>query len=102
VSGVTPVDDDTSDIWFASYIGRDDNAYTESDAQIFGQEVLRQFELDIAIWQHQRYSDLPALATAEQAGFTAVRQWAKQFYPDGIGGNAAEVQAASSGSGEAR
>ena len=33
----------------------------------------------------------PALATAEYEGFTAIRQWAKQFYPDGIGGSAAEV-----------
>jgi phenylpropionate dioxygenase-like ring-hydroxylating dioxygenase large terminal subunit len=94
VSGITPVDDGTSDIWFASYIRRDDETYSESDAQSFGNEVLRQFELDIAIWQHQRYSDPPALATAEQAGFTAIRQWAKQFYPDGKGGSAAEVYAA--------
>jgi len=50
---------------------------------------------DIEIWQHQRYSDPPALATAEYEGFTAIRNWAKQFYPDGIGGSGAEVYAAS-------
>ena len=50
---------------------------------------------DIEIWQHQRYSDPPALASNEYEGFTAIRQWAKQFYPDGIGGRAAEVYAAS-------
>ena len=49
---------------------------------------------DIHIWQHQRYSDPPALASAEFEGFTAIRNWAKQFYPDGIGGSAAEVYAA--------
>jgi hypothetical protein len=35
------------------------------------------------------------LATAEYEGFTAIRKWAKQFYPDGVGGSAAEVYAAS-------
>ena len=40
---------------------------------------------------HQRYSDPPALAGAEYEGFTAIRNWAKQFYPDGSGGSAAEV-----------
>jgi hypothetical protein len=42
--------------------------------------VIRQFEQDIEIWQHQRYSDPPALAADEYAGFTAIRKWAKQFY----------------------
>ncbi|OBI44018.1 Rieske 2Fe-2S domain-containing protein [Mycobacterium sp. E796] len=95
VQGVTPVDDYTSDVRFTAYIGKDDAAYSEADAQVFSQEVIKQFEQDIVIWQHQRYSDPPALATAEYAGFTAIRQWAKQFYPDGIGGSAAEVYAAS-------
>jgi 3-ketosteroid 9alpha-monooxygenase subunit A len=95
IQGITPVDDCTSDVRFAAYIGRNDDAYTEADAQVFSQEVIGQFEQDIAIWRHQRYSDPPALATAEYAGFTAIRQWAKQFYPDGIGGSAAEVYAAS-------
>lgn len=46
------------------------------------------------IWAHQRYSDPPALANSEQEGFTAIRSWAKQFYPDGLGGSAAELAAA--------
>ena len=102
VQGVTPVDDCTSDVRFTAYIGRADDIYGEADAQAFSQEVIRQFEQDLAIWQHQRYSDPPALATAEYDGFTAIRKWAKQFYPDGIGGSAAEVYAAAHGSGEAR
>jgi nitrite reductase/ring-hydroxylating ferredoxin subunit len=101
VQGITPVDDCTSDVRFTAYIGRDDDSYTEADAKAFSQEVIRQFEQDIAIWQHQRYSDPPALATAEYEGFTAIRRWAKQFYPDGIGGSAAEVYAAQ-GSGGTR
>ena len=31
----------------------------------------------------RRYSDPPALSRKEYAGFTALREWARQFYPDG-------------------
>ncbi|KLO28592.1 2Fe-2S ferredoxin [Mycolicibacter heraklionensis] len=98
ISAITPVDDSTSDVRFMVYIGRSphkpvDAGRAEARAAEFGREVIRQFEQDIHIWSHQRYSDPPALATAEYEGFTAIRQWAKQFYPDGIGGSAAEVYA---------
>ncbi|CAJ1496552.1 Rieske 2Fe-2S domain-containing protein [[Mycobacterium] kokjensenii] len=94
ISAITPVDDSTSDVRFMVYIGRSPSGDPERAAARgadFGREVIRQFEQDIHIWSHQRYSDPPALATAEYEGFTAIRQWAKQFYPDGIGGSAAEV-----------
>ncbi len=100
ISAITPVDESTSDVRFMVYIGRKpsrDPARAEAKAQEFGQEVIRQFEQDVHIWQHQRYSDPPALASAEFEGFTAIRNWAKQFYPDGIGGSAAEVYAAQKG-----
>src|SRR6476620_5791215 len=96
ISAITPVDDRTSDVRFMVYIGRkpgDDSARAEAKGREFGQEIIRQFTQDVDIWQHQRYSDPPALAGAEQQGFTAIRNWAKQFYPDGIGGSAAEVYA---------
>ena len=96
ISAITPVDDRTSDVRFMVYIGRrpgDDSPKAEAKARDFGDEIIRQFTQDIHIWQHQRYSDPPALAGAEQQGFTAIRNWAKQFYPDGIGGSAAEVYA---------
>ncbi|MGB3474658.1 MAG: Rieske 2Fe-2S domain-containing protein [Mycobacterium sp.] len=98
ISAITPVDESTSDVRFMVYIGRSphkpgDPDRAEARAADFGREVIRQFEQDIHIWSHQRYSDPPALATAEYQGFTAIRQWAKQFYPDGIGGSAAEVHA---------
>jgi phenylpropionate dioxygenase-like ring-hydroxylating dioxygenase large terminal subunit len=102
VQGITPVDDCTSDVRFTAYIGRAEDVYGDADAQVFSQEVIRQFEQDLLIWQHQRYSDPPALATAEYEGFTALRKWAKQFYPDGVGGSAAEVYAAMHENGETR
>ena len=102
ISAVTPVDESTSDVRFMVYIGRTPGKESavglekaHAKAAEFGLEVIRQFEQDIEIWRHQRYSDPPALATDEYAGFTAIRKWAKQFYPDGIGGSAAEVYAAS-------
>ncbi|BBA87537.1 MULTISPECIES: Rieske 2Fe-2S domain-containing protein [Mycobacterium] len=97
ISAITPVDESTSDVRFMVYIGRTpgkDPARAELKTAEFGREVIRQFKQDIQIWAHQRYCDPPALTTDELAGFTAIRRWAKQFYPDGIGGSAAEVYAA--------
>jgi phenylpropionate dioxygenase-like ring-hydroxylating dioxygenase large terminal subunit len=85
ISAITPVDEHTSDVRFTVYIGRtpgDDSANAAARAQAFGQAVIDQFLADVHIWQHQRYADRPALATAEMQGFTALRSWAKQFYPD--------------------
>jgi 3-ketosteroid 9alpha-monooxygenase subunit A len=98
ISAITPVDECTSDVRFMVYIGRmpgKDPIRAERKGLEFGGEVIRQFEQDVEIWRHQRYSDPPALAADEYAGFTAIRKWAKQFYPDGIGGSPAEVAAAS-------
>lgn len=96
ISAITPVDERTSDVRFMVYIGRkpgDDTPKAQARAQEFGQEVIRQFDQDVQIWRYQRYSDPPALANAEQQGFTAIRTWALQFYPDGLGGSAAELRA---------
>jgi hypothetical protein len=94
ISAVTPVDDRTSDVRFMVYIGRTpgrDDQRAADKARMFGEEVIRQFAQDIEIWRYQRYSDPPALATAEYEGFTAIRRWAMQFYPDGRGGSAASL-----------
>ncbi|BDB41183.1 MULTISPECIES: Rieske 2Fe-2S domain-containing protein [Mycobacterium] len=102
ISAITPVDERTSDVRFMVYIGRvpgrpaERAERDEANARSFGAEVIRQFTQDIHIWAHQRYSDPPALASAEYEGFTAIRNWAKRFYPDGKGGTAAELAAANS------
>ena len=86
--------DPTSDVRFMVYIGRTPGKDTPRAAERtaeFGNEVIRQFTQDIHIWSHQRYSDPPALATAEYEGFTAIRKWAMQFYPEGLGGSAADL-----------
>jgi 3-ketosteroid 9alpha-monooxygenase subunit A len=81
---------------FMVYIGRTpgrEGERAETKARAFGDEVIRQFSQDVHIWAHQRYSDPPALASSEQEGFTAIRNWAKKFYPDGQGGSAADLAA---------
>lgn len=100
ISAITPVDDSTSDVRFMVYIGRPKGEVRNPErarvkAEEFGAEVIRQFRQDIHIWAHQRYSDPPALASSELKGFTAIREWAKKFYPDGRGGSAAELAARS-------
>src|SRR6185312_14836979 len=83
ISAITPVDERTSDVRFMVYIGRtEDSPKAEAKAQAFGQGVIDQFAADVHIWSHQRYSDPPALTTDENKGFTALRKWANQFYPE--------------------
>lgn len=98
ISAVTPVDDRTSDVRFMVYIGRtpgrDDERRKRRPVSSV-RRVIRQFTQDVHIWQHQRYSDPPALANAEMQGFTAIRKWATKFYPDGLGGSAAELRSKS-------
>jgi 3-ketosteroid 9alpha-monooxygenase subunit A len=85
LSAVTPVDEETSDVRFTVWIGRspgDESAEMPRKAQQLAQGVIEQFEADIHIWAHQRYSDPPALSRKEFEGFRALREWAVQFYPD--------------------
>ena len=100
ISAITPVTSSppTSGSWSTSAARpARTRARAEAKAAEFGQEVIRQFLQDVHIWSHQRYCDPPALSAEEYEGFTAIRNWAKQFYPDGIGGSAAEVYAAQKG-----
>lgn len=84
-SCVTPVDEETSDVRFSVWIRRQPGLSEEESAKLavkHARGVIEQFEADIAIWQHQRYSDPAALVRDEYEGFTALRNWAKQFYPE--------------------
>ncbi|MGF0224896.1 Rieske 2Fe-2S domain-containing protein [Dietzia natronolimnaea] len=82
---VTPVDDETCDVRFSVWIRRRPDlgdAESAERAARHGRGVIEQFEADLAIWRHQKYSDPAALAPGEYEGFTALRTWATQFYPD--------------------
>jgi len=85
MSAVTPVDDATCDVRFSVWIGREDGVDPDRvarRAQRAGDEVIRQFAQDVEIWSHQKYASPAALSRGEYAGFTALRGWAEQFYPD--------------------
>ncbi|MGV9669731.1 Rieske 2Fe-2S domain-containing protein [Gordonia sp. NPDC003504] len=83
---VTPVDDATCDVRFTVWIGRKPGEEDAGDMTDYGRAmadlVIEQFAADVEIWSHQRYSDPPALSRREFRGFTALREWARQFYPD--------------------
>lgn len=94
---VTPVDDFTADIrsttWVERLPGDDSPELPESltrRVSIANSQVLA----DINIWEHQRYTHPPGLATAEARGFRDVRRWARRFYAPGeLGSGAAEQDA---------
>lgn len=79
-TAVTPVDDGTCDLRFTVWIGRSDASEPEK-AERLAAGVVDQILADLEIWSHQKYADPAALARGEYAGFTALRDWAQQFYP---------------------
>ena len=101
ISAITPVDERTSDVRFMVYIGRkpgDDSREGGGQGPEFGagrhpavHPGRRHLVSTSAIRIRRRWR------TPSTKGFTAIRKWAKQFYPDGIGGSAAEVYAAQKG-----
>lgn len=72
----TPVDESTSDI-FSTYWVSESDAYDERL-----QVAKAALPDDIAIWDHQRYLDHPALAPSEAGGYMRLRTWARTFYAD--------------------
>ena len=84
---VTPVDESTCDVRFTVWIGKKPGEEQATELTKYGKVmtdlVIEQFDNDVEIWSHQRYSDPPALSQREFKGFTALRNWAVQFYPGG-------------------
>ncbi|GAB2466993.1 Rieske 2Fe-2S domain-containing protein [Streptomyces incanus] len=93
VTAVTPVDDERSLVRFTAWASKEDG---EGDARVAKRlrSAVEQFKADVAIWEHQRYTEPPGLATAEAAGFRDIRQWARRFYPEGHLGNGGVEQSA--------
>ena len=84
-TAVTPVDDRTCDVRFSVWIrrptGGGDDEKARATAQRHAMGVIEQFQADITIWSHQRYTDPAGLVLDEYPGYTALRTWAQQFYP---------------------
>jgi 3-ketosteroid 9alpha-monooxygenase subunit A len=84
IVSVTPVDEETSDIRSTVWLDRlpgDDSAHQPPSLERRQRMANNQYLADLNIWRHQRYTDPPALATAEGKGFRSLRRWATQFYP---------------------
>lgn len=99
IVSVTPIDDETSDIRSTVWLDRlpnDDSPHQPETLERRQRMANNQFLADLNIWQHQKYADPPALATAEGKGFRMIRKWAMQFYPEGEPGSAStpELQTA--------
>lgn len=102
---VTPVDEETCDIRSSVWLDKvpgEDGPHQPPSLERRQRMANNQFLADLNIWQHQRYTDPPALATAEGKGFRMIRRWAMQFYPDGEPGSAAtpELQTAGTDAGD--
>ena len=76
-TAVTPVDDETCDVRFSVWIGREPGL-SEDDSRAgaikYARGVIEQFEADIYIWSHQKYADPAALARGEYAGLHRTAQ----------------------------
>jgi 3-ketosteroid 9alpha-monooxygenase subunit A len=93
VNAVTPVDGEHSILRFTAWASKEEG---EDDSVVAKRlrSAVAQLKADIAIWEHQRYTEPPGLATAEAAGFRDIRQWARRFYPEGHRGHGAAEQSA--------
>jgi len=93
LTAVTPLDDETSVLWFSAWASKEpDDDETRLAKRL--RSAASQVRADLAIWEHQRYTEPPGLATAEAAGFRNIRQWARRFYPEGHKGRAIDDQLA--------
>lgn len=77
LSSTTPVSEGEVVVRFTMYHSPDDIG--AKIAAPFSEEVRRQFEQDIPIWESKRYVPSPALAPSERP-VTEFRRWASQFY----------------------
>jgi hypothetical protein len=80
----TPVDDETSDLFYSIWWPRDEgdestivpDAYRERATKEFIQTLWD----DLEIWRYQVYVENPALAQQDARPYGALRKWARQFY----------------------
>lgn len=97
VIAVTPIDDEVADLRSTTWIERlpgDESAEIPEALHRRIRVANSQVKADIVIWENQRYTHPPGLATVEARGFRDVRRWARRFYAPGqLGSGAAEQDA---------
>jgi hypothetical protein len=79
---VTPVDEQSSDCFAAIAARRIPGAdEPTSFIQAIAAQEHREFERDMLMWGHARFTQ-PAPFPREESNFRDMRRWAMQFYPD--------------------
>jgi nitrite reductase/ring-hydroxylating ferredoxin subunit len=80
----TPVDDETSDLFYSIWWPRDegDESIVVPDAyrQRATKEFIQTLWDDLEIWRYQVYVENPVLAQQDARPYGALRKWARQFY----------------------
>lgn len=78
----TPIDDDYVDVFFSFYVKKWDNAdITRGVGKAFVDEVTRQLEQDIPVWENKIYVHPPMLCAGD-GPVGKYRKWSAQFYPE--------------------
>jgi phenylpropionate dioxygenase-like ring-hydroxylating dioxygenase large terminal subunit len=80
----TPVDDETSDmfysIWWPRVAGVDSPAPPQQVIDRVRRKYLQTLQDDLEIWRYQIYIETPAFAQQDARPYGALRKWARQFY----------------------
>jgi phenylpropionate dioxygenase-like ring-hydroxylating dioxygenase large terminal subunit len=80
----TPVDDETSDmfysVWLARHLGDNSPVAPQAERERARKEFLQTLWDDLEIWRYQIYVENPVLAQQDARPYGALRKWARQFY----------------------
>jgi phenylpropionate dioxygenase-like ring-hydroxylating dioxygenase large terminal subunit len=87
----TPVDDGRTEIFATYWIDRTEGDLADGTYRRRLDQAKAALPDDVAIWDNQTYLDPPGLATEEGRGFRRIRRWARQFYPDAVVRELADV-----------
>ena len=80
----TPIDDETSDMFYSIWWPRDAGDTSDEVPAAYRERAKTQFLTtlrdDLEIWRYQIYIETPAFAQQDARPYGALRKWAKQFY----------------------
>ena len=80
----TPVDDETSDMFYSIWWPRDPGDTSDELPEKYRERAKKEFLStlgdDLEIWRYQIYIETPAFAQQDARPYGAMRKWAKQFY----------------------
>jgi 3-ketosteroid 9alpha-monooxygenase subunit A len=84
---VTPIDDDTSDLFYSIWWPREPDDDSPTVPEVYRERAEKEFLStlwdDLEIWRYQVYVGKPVLAQQDARPYGALRKWAKQFYEIG-------------------